>query len=239
MSKIKPPDPARLLYDLEHSQELKPEVVAGAELDPQLALLRTWQSERLSRTYADLLADKRYSPACRFFLADIYAPRDFSQRDHDLKQIYAYLARVVPVQMLQLLTDTVELNDLTSRLDRDLLRVLIDRLGVAGTITPQLYATGYRVCDNYADRKYQIDLTTRLLKKVAEGARLAVVGLAMRAVRGPAERAGWGELYDFLERAYTAFRPMRDAKPFVRTIQQREMRILDQIFAGVPDPFSV
>ncbi len=239
MAKIKPPDPARLLHDLEHSKELKPEVVAEAKLDPQLALLRAWQSDRLARTYADLLADKRYSPACHFFLADIYAPRDFSQRDHDLKQIHTYLSRVVPVQMLQLLTDTVELNELTSRLDRDLLRVLVDRLGVVDTITPQLYAQSYRVCDNYTDRKYQIDLTTRLLKEVAEGARLAVVGLAMKVIHGPAERAGWGELYDFLERAYAAFKQVRNAKPFVHTIQQREMRILDQIFAGIPDPFSV
>jgi hypothetical protein len=239
MAKIKPPDPTRLLHDLEHSDELRPQTVAGAELDPQLALLRVWQSGRLSRTYADLLADKHYGPACRFFLGDIYAPRDFSQRDHDIERIYAYLSRVVPAQMLQLLTDTIELNELTNQLDRALLRALIDKLGVTDTITPQLYAQSYRVCDNYADRKYQIDLTTRLLKEVAEGARLAVVGLAMKVVHGPAERAGWGELYDFLDRAYAAFKQVRDAKPFVRTIQQREMHILDQIFAGEPDPFNV
>jgi hypothetical protein len=239
MAKIKPPDPTRLLHDLEHSDELGPQTVAGAELDPQLALLRVWQSGRLSRTYADLLADKHYGPACRFFLGDIYAPRDFSQRDHDIERIYAYLSRVVPAQMLQLLTDTIELNELTNQLDRALLRALIDKLGVTDTITPQLYAQSYRVCDNYADRKYQIDLTTRLLKEVAEGARLAVVGLAMKVVHGPAERAGWGELYDFLDRAYAAFKQVRDAKPFVRTIQQREMHILDQIFAGEPDPFNV
>jgi len=236
---LKPPNPARLLHDLEHSDELKPQTVAVAELDPQLALLRAWQSDRLARTYTDLLADRRYGPACRFFLSDIYAPRDFSQRDQDIQRIYAYLSRIVPPQMLQLLTDTIELNDLTNRLDHTLLRALVGRLGMTGAITPQLYAEGYRICDNYAERKYQIDLTARLLKEVAEGARLAVVGMAMKMVRGPAERAGWGELYDFLERAYSAFRQMRDAKFFVRTIQQREMRLLNQIFASDPDPFSV
>ena len=238
MAKTRPPDPARLLHDLEHSQELRPQTVAGAELDPQLALLRVWQSERLSRTYADLLADEHSGPACRFFLGDIYAPRDFSQRDHDMERIYAYLTRVVPTQMLQLLTDTIELNELTNQLDHALLRALVDRLGVTDTITPRLYAEGYRVCDNYTQRKYQIDLTTRLLKQVAEGARLVVVGVAMKVVRGPAQRGGWGELYDFLERAYSAFKQMRDAKTFVRTIQERETRLLDQIFAGDPEPFS-
>ena len=239
MAKIKPPDPARLLHDLERSQDLAPQAVAGVELDPQLALLRAWQSDRLARTYADLLADKRYGPACRFFLSDIYAPRDFSQRNHDIERIYAYLSRVVPAPMLQLPTDTIKLNELTDRLDYDLLLALVDKLGVTDTITPQLYAKGYRVCDNYAERKYQIDLTTQLLKEVAEGTRLAVVGVAMKVVRGPAERAGWGELYGFLERAYAAFKQMRDAKTFVRTIQEREMRLLDRIFAGDADPFAL
>lgn len=239
MAKTKPPDPARLLHDLEHSDELRPQTVAGAELDPQLALLRVWQSERLSRTYADLLADKHSGPACCFFLSDIYAPRDFSQRNDDVERIHTYLSRVVPAQMLQLLTDTIELNKLTDQLDHALLRALVDRLGVTVVITPLLYAEGYRVCDNYTERKYQIDLTTRLLKEVAVGARLAAVGVAMKVVRGPAQRAGWGELYDFLERAYAAFKQMRDVKTFARTIKEREMRILDQIFAGAPDPFSV
>lgn len=239
MTKTKPPDPARLLRDLEHSRELRPQTVAGAELDPQLALLRMWQSERLSHTYADLLAHKYHGSACRFFLSDIYAPRDFSQRDHDVGRIYAYLSRVVPAQMLQLLTDTIELNELTDQLDHALLHALVDRLGVTNAITPLLYAEGYRVCDNYTERRVQIDLTTRLLKEVAGGARLAVVGVAMKVVRGPAQRAGWGELYDFLERAYAAFKQMRDAEAFVCTIKEREMRILDRIFAGDSDPFRV
>src|SRR4051794_40704114 len=84
--------------------------VAGVALNPQLTLLRTWQSQRLAQSYADLLADPHASPACRFFLSDIYAPRDFSQRDHDIERIYAYLVRVLPSQALQLLSTVIELN---------------------------------------------------------------------------------------------------------------------------------
>jgi hypothetical protein len=32
---------------------------------------------------------------------------------------------------------------------------------------------------------------------------------------------------------------MRDVKTFVGVIEQREKRILDQIFTGAPDPFAV
>jgi hypothetical protein len=104
------PNPKQLLHDLQHDEALRHQPVLATDLDPPLARLRQWQSERIARTYADLLADKRYRPACLFFLSDIYAPRDFSQRDHDVERIHTFLSRVVPAQMLQLLTDVVELN---------------------------------------------------------------------------------------------------------------------------------
>ena len=50
----KRPDGARLLYDLQHRAELQQQPVAGVALNPQLALLRTWQSQRLAQTYAEV-----------------------------------------------------------------------------------------------------------------------------------------------------------------------------------------
>lgn len=229
---LKPPDAARLLYDLQHNDALQQQLVAGVALDPRLALLRTWQSQRLAQTYADLLADPHSGSACRFFLSDIYAPRDFSQRDHDVERIYAFLSRVMPADTLQLLTDVIALNRLTTALDNDLWHVLVDQLGVTDTITPERYAESYRTCANYEVRVHQIDLITTVLVQVGAGARLPVVGLAMKLARVPAQRAGWGELYDFLKRGYAAFKHLRDVTTFVGTIAQRERRILDQIYSN-------
>jgi len=232
-------DGARLLYDLQHRAELQQQPVAGVALDPQLALLRTWQSQRLARTYADLLVDPHAGPACRFFLSDIYAPRDFSQRDHDIERIYAFLVRVLPPHTLRLLSEVIELNRLTNALDNALCRVLVNQLQVTDSITPEQYAAGYRLCDNYDERVRQIELITQVLRQVGAGSRLAVVGLAMKLARGSALRAGWVELYDFLARGYAAFKQLRDLPSFVGTIGERERRILDQIFAGNPEPFTV
>ncbi len=235
----KSPNVVRLLLDLENNPDLKHESVAGAELDPNLAMLRTWQSERLRRTYADLLEDKRYQPACLFFLNDIYAPRDFSQRDHDIERLHDFLSRLLPPIMLALLTQVVELNRLTNALDQRLVSVLVGELGVKDEITAQLYAEGYRICDNYAERLRQIELTAHVLAQVGAGSRLLVVGAAMKMLRGPAQRADWVELYELLEHGYAAFKQMRDVKTFVGIIEQREKRILGQIFSGAPDPFAV
>jgi hypothetical protein len=239
MNDEKSPNIVRLLRDLENDPEFRHQSVAGAGLDPHLALLRAWQSERLRRTYADLLNDKRYRPACLFFLNDIYAPRDFSQRDHDVERLHDFLSRILPPIMLTLLTQVVELNRLTNALDKRLAQVLVDKLGVTEELNPQLYAQGYRICDNYGERFRQIDLTTGVLEQVGAGAHLLVVGAAMRVLRGPAQRADWVELYELLEHGYTAFKQMKDVKTFVGVIQQRETRILDQIFAGAVDPFAV
>ena len=115
----KPPDAARLLKKLQTSESLKHQPVAGTELDPALVLLRVWQSERLTRTYADLLADKRFKPACEFFLSDIYAARDFTQRDHDLERVYHTVSHIAPPQVLELLSKTVALNQMTNQLDEN------------------------------------------------------------------------------------------------------------------------
>ncbi len=233
------PSIPRLIRDLQSSEDARRQSVPAAELDPQLALLRAWQSRRLERTYADLLADPRYEPACRFILSDIYAPRDFSQRDHDAEQIHAVLSRFLPAALLQTLTDAIEMNRLTAALDQALLRMLVDQLGMTGELTPELYAQGYRACDNYAERLHQIELITGILRQVGEGARFPGVGVTLAVARKPAERLGWAEAFDFLVRGRAAFKPMRDVETFVSTIQRRETCILDQIYAGAADPFNI
>src|SRR5215203_945725 len=95
-------------------------------LAPRLAALRTWQAERLARTYADLLASPRYADACRFFLTDVYAPRDFSQRDHDIVRIYSSMRSILPPPLLHALELVIRLNALTAELDARLLDVLVD-----------------------------------------------------------------------------------------------------------------
>ena len=235
----KPPDAARLLHDLQHSVEFRHRRIEVKGLAPQLALLRTWQSERLKKTYADFLTDPRFHSACLFFLSDIYSATDFSQRDHDVERVHAVLSKVVPAPMLSLLTDVIWLNTLTNELDAHLLQVLVDDLQMKSEITPELYADAYRLCDNYAERVDQIDLISSIIPQVANGAHIPMVGLALRVLYGPAHAAGWDDLYSFLKRGFQAFSRLRDVKIFVGTVRRRERRILDQIYASSPDPFTV
>ncbi|HLD93140.1 MAG: hypothetical protein A2W35_14920 [Chloroflexi bacterium RBG_16_57_11] len=236
---VSPKEFIRLLSELQHHEEAQRRKVGDSTLDPQLALLRQWQAERLQRTYADLLNDKQYRSACLFFLSDIYSPRDFSQRDHDAEHLYSLLSRFLPQAMLRLLADAIRTNQLTDQLDRALLLELKNNFGMTDTLTPELYAQAFRQCDNYTQRREQIDLMAKILQEAAQGARNPIFAASLHLVRRPAQRAGWSEVYDFFERGYQACRPMRDVKFFVKTIYQRETTLLDQIFSGDPEPFAL
>jgi hypothetical protein len=236
--KVTPKEFFHLLSELQHRQEAQRVSIEGASLDPQLAILHQWQSERLAGTYADLLADEEYRSACLFFLSDIYAARDFSQRNYDAEHLYGILARFLPEAMLALLADAIRLNQLTSQLDHALLQVLTEDLEMKDTITPQMYAQAYRLCNNYAERRGQIELLVEVLQAAAKGARNPIFGASLHLVRGPAHRAGWLEVFDFLERGYLACKPMKNINRFVEIIQSRETALLDKIFSGDPEPFE-
>lgn len=223
------------IQHLQHGKDRqRPEL---KELDPQLAMLRTWQVERLRTTYTDMLESKSYRLACEFFLNEIYAPRDFSQRDQDFVHLYTMAKRFIPEHFLDLFKALLELNNMTHALDQSLLQALVGPLGMTDEITPALYSQAYRICDNYDERKFQIELLVAVIHDVGAGARDRLVGPTLQLARIPAALGGWNEIYDFTTHGYQAFHAMRHPGTFASTIQKREMIILDRIFSGDNDPF--
>ncbi len=236
---LSPKDAARLVAALRKHGELSHQRAEGGGLSPEMAMLRAWQAQRLARTYADFLADPRYAPASRFFLDDIYAPKDFTQRNEDVIRIHEFMSRILPARVLKTLTMAIELNNLTEDLDAKLLKVLLNDLGVTDRITEAQYAEAYRLCDNYEDRVRQIEMIVAIGRDLERLVRHRVIGWTLRMARGPAYRAGWKELQDFLEHGYNSFRRMGKADKFLNAIYDREMQILDNIYQGKPHPFDL
>ena len=63
--------------------------------------LKTLQQDRFHRAYHDLLAHPRYGGAARFFLEELYGPRDFSRRDAQFQRIVRPLVRLFPSEVVQ------------------------------------------------------------------------------------------------------------------------------------------
>jgi hypothetical protein len=50
--------------------------------------------------------------------------------------------------------------------------------------------------------------------------------------QAPARATGFGALHDFLDRGFDAFRNIADARTFLQTIREREVQLMEQLFAG-------
>lgn len=197
--------------------------------------MKAWQSARLATTYSDLLAHPRYAAAARFFLEDLYGPKDMSQRDADTERILPKLTRVLPARALATIADAVELDALSEALDEHL--ALQPGFGDAA-IDAVSYATAYRGCSNLKERERQIVLTRRIGDALDELTKKPLLEGTLKLMRKPARVAGLGALQNFLERGFMAFKAMHGAREFLDTVQERETLLMRRLFSAVEDPFT-
>jgi hypothetical protein len=215
---------------LERLMERKSGLARGAAAVPvaqRLKELRAWQAARLARTYADLRRDPLAGEAVRFFLADLYGPQDFTQRDLDVARAWRLLKRALPPPALEVLSLAMELDVLSAELDLAVARRL-----PPGPLTGKAYAEAYRVAGGPEARRRQIALVVEIGTALARAVQTPLVRLALRTAHGPAHLAGFGVLQDFLERGLAAFRKLPDPKQFLTIIERRETRLLEILLQG-------
>jgi len=185
--------------------------------------LRQWQAARLARTHADLLAHPKYAAAARFFLTDLYGPQDHGIDAETIQRVLPLMKKGLPVSGLETVTDAIELDALSESLDADMAAL------VEGGAT---YGEAYRQTGRRDDRARQIELIRHLGHRMEALAKAPLIGLALKAMRKPARLAGYGDLLDFLERGYAAFRHREAAHAFIETVARREEAISAALFSG-------
>ena len=190
--------------------------------------LAAFQARRLAGTYEDLGRTARYGPAVEFFLSDLYGPQDLSERDAQVLRALDKLKRFLPSGALLALARAFELHVLSIELDA----ASAAALPAGSPVDAAAYAGAYRAAGRPGDRERQIALIGTIGGLLDGLAPHPEVGLAIRLARGPAHAAGYGQLHDFLERGYHAFRKMDGADEFLATIDRRERALMDDLFAG-------
>ncbi len=207
--------------------------------DARLRRLTAWQGRRLARTYAGLLENPRYRPAVRFFLDDLYAPRDFNRRDRDLRSISPVLARLLPETALHTMGLALEMNVLTEELDAATEKAL-GGIGSPGPALPEeVYAEAYRLAGEAAKRRRQIELIREVGEDLDRIVGRPWVKRALQVARRPARAAGLDGLHDLLERGREAFARMRGAAEFLDAICGRELEIMARLYDRHPEPFAL
>ena len=220
----------RIATALMQAALLRRSAIADAELGAARQSLRDWQAARLAANYPDLLVSERYGDAARFFLSDLYGPMDFSRRDTEIERILPMLRVALPSSGLETLSLAMELDALSESLDADMVATLPRQRGTL-VIDEERYANAYCRVDRRADRERQIALIVDTGEALEALARKSLVAGALRVMRGPAQLAGLGELHEFLERGFAAFRRMGPADEFLARIADNERRLMAQWLA--------
>ena len=229
---------AQLRQHLSRAKALRAEANADPRMAEDRLRLRTWQAYRLARTYRDLLDSKRYHDAARFFLTDLYGPKDFSERDHEIERILPTLAATLPASGIHTIALAIEVDALSEELDAAMVHEL-RRARAMAKIGEKTYAEAYRRCGHRAQRELQLKLIGEVGEALAALTRKPLVHAALRVMRMPAKLAGLAELHTFLEHGYNAFHRMGDPAEFLDTITTRESVILRQLYEGAVRPFDM
>lgn len=219
----------RLTYQLDLAAKLRETARAHPGLDAARQRLRAFQAARLGRTHADLLESPRTAPAARFFLTDLYGSKDLSKLDADVRKVVPTMQRLLPAAGLETVADAIELEALSEDLDATMVAALGSEVG---TLAAASYGRAYCKVDRRKDRERQIDLIDKLGRSLDRLVHQPFIGTALSMMRRPAKFAGLGDLQDFLQRGYAAFRKLGGAGEFLNLIVSRERRLLEGLFAG-------
>ena len=200
-----------------------------AALGAKVLSLKAYQQRRFTRTYADLLASPRYGPAARFFLEELYGPKDFTHRDEQFRKIVSGLGPLFPPEVGRTVASVAELHALSEVLDT----AMAERLH-AETIAPLDYVRAWQGVGRAADRDRQVKLTVGVAETLDRVTRRPLLRSSIHLMRGPARAAGVFELHRFIERGFDTFAAMGGAREFVDTIRSHEDAFAAALFGADP-----
>lgn len=226
-----------MLERLEKLQKLRGALAkregCGADFDSRLKAVKTWQQARLARTYADLAADSRYAPAIEFFLDELYGIKDSTIRDRDLVRMYPTMKRLLPKFAFDAVAMALELDVLAEEFDQALTKALGNQV-----LTEANYLTAFRAVGRRDDRLRQVDLMQSVGEGLDRMVKKPLIFSTLKMLRAPAKLAGLGEMQQFLEAGFTAFRYMNGADHFLSTVASRETLLIERIMNGTLNPFA-
>lgn len=209
-----------------------------ADFKARFDTVQKWQAERLQRTHADLLVDPRYTAVTQFFLTDLYGGLDLTELAREVERALPIATRLLPESVMRTSALALELNALTGELDEAVTTMLFETMGES-RISDKAMIEAYRACDNQAERHHQMQMLADLGGGLDRYVRSRVIYATFKIASRPAQMAGLSGLYSFLGRGFEVMRPMGSAQDFLTRFVGKEVAIVDNIFAGKSDPFTV
>lgn len=219
----------RILAQLESVALERERRAADPTLGAAVVALKAYQQLRFARTYADLLASPRYAAAARFFLDELYGPKDFSQRDAQFARVVPGLVRLFPHEIVMTVEVLARLHAVSETLDTAMGTHLLDQ-----AVDAKSYIRAWQLTGRREQRDLQIDCTLRVGRDLDRLTRKPLLRTSLHLMRGPARAAGLPALQQFLECGFDTFKAMGGAADFLGMVEVRE-RALARVLFETPE----
>ena len=203
--------------------------LTDAALVERVRAVKQFQHARFAKTYADLLAQPRFTRAAQFFLDDLYGLKDFTERDVQFARIVPGLVRVFPREIVGTVRSLGELHALSETLDSAVAAQLS-----GPNFNASQYVHAWQAVGQPEQRERQIALMLEVGSALDRYTRNPLLRHSLRLMRGPARAAGLAALQSFLETGFDTFREMRGAADFIGTIASRERALAAVLFRAEP-----
>ncbi len=196
-------------------------------LEATVSWIKAYQQRRFAHTYADLLTSSRYGGAARFFLDELYGPKDFSERDAQFARVVPALVKLFPQEIVATVHTLAELHALSESLDSSMGAAL-----TADDRSAKRYVQAWQHVGRPDEREKQISLTLALGEALDRLTAKPLLRHSLRMMRSPARVAGLQYLHAVLECGFDTFHAMRGAQDFLSTVASRERALAGALFGA-------
>lgn len=221
------PAAARIREAMQEVSLLRQSRMADPQLHAACLEVKSFQAQRFTATYADLLDSPRYQRAAHFFLNELYGDKDYAQRDQQFSRIANTIARLFPKAVVETAAALAEVHALTEALDdRMAQQWLLHRTGSQAA----RYIRCWRAVGDVAARRQQLQVVLHLGQDLDHLTHMRGLRSLLKMMRTPAAAAGLSALQNFLESGFDAFAQMKGATEFLNVVETRESALIDALF---------
>ena len=223
--------PAELLRHTQRSNELHFQYARDSRLREIYQAFIDWQLDYLLQYFEDMQARPDQAAAVAFIISDL-AGVEISQRDQEFAKVVPMMVRLLPKNVLASAAAAMRLN--ASVLENNLaICQSIDAAHLlSGKVREREYAEACRCVTSYEDCMELVGLTVELGHELQHAIEIPMIGVTLKAMRGPARLAGIGALQSFLETGFRTFAALENVDQFLSEIEQRMERIFRRIYRG-------
>lgn len=214
------------------------------QLAARLSTIQNWQKKRMQHVHAELFSVPEHHLMTQYFLNQLYGGSNFdvlAEQCERVLQAAKTFEGLLPASVINTALKATELSVLAIELDQALAQrldhdLLDDQQDPA--INDQQMIQLCRSANQLNDRFHQFDLLDELGENLDKYVRSRFIHGVFKLSKGLSNRYGLNSLYQFTDEGFEAMKPLKSAKDFVGAFTQGERAMIQQVYAGNPNPFG-